>query len=147
MEKGPLRGRSLWWSATIICLMMALTAQAGGFKRPAWLGSTTEIIRITGVEFTDTATILSFHERNKPGWWIRIAKEAFLEDMGRRRYKAIRGEGITLGGRYVTPESGEGRFKVLFEPMPEDTRCFDFVEGFQGGNFRILGIHDASGDG
>ena len=92
MERRPLRGLPLWWSATIICLMMALTAQAGGFKHPAWLGSTTEIIRITGVEFTDTATILSFHERNKPGWWIRIAKETFLEDMGRRRYKAIRGE-------------------------------------------------------
>ena len=143
MEKRPLRGRSLWWSATIICLMMALTAQAGGFKHPAWLGSTTEIIRITGVEFTDTATILSFHERNKPGWWIRIAKEAFLEDMGRRRYKAIRGEGITLGERYVTPESGESRFRVFFEPMPEDTRCFDFVEGFQDGYYRILGIHEA----
>ena len=70
MGKILLRGMPLSWLAAIFCFMMALTAQAGGFKHPAWLGSTTEIIRITGVEFTDTATILSFHERNKPGWGI-----------------------------------------------------------------------------
>ncbi len=132
-----------WWLAAFLCVAGTSSATSEGFRNPSWLGSTTEVIRITDVEFTDTATILSFHERYKPGWWIQIAKETFLEDMSRRRYKAIRGEGITLGGRYVTPESGEGRFKVLFEPMPEDTRCFDFVEGFQGGNFRILGIHEA----
>ena len=39
----------------------------GGRKRTAWIGSTTEVIRITDVEFTDTATILGFHERYKPG--------------------------------------------------------------------------------
>ena len=135
--------KTLCGLATFLCVAGTSSATSEGFRNPAWLGSTTETIRITDVEFTDTATILSFHERYKPGWWIQIAQETFLEDMNRRRYKAIRGEGITLGEHYVTPESGEGRFKVLFEPMPEDTRCFDFVEGFQEGNFRILGIHEA----
>ena len=36
------------------------------------LHSTADAITVTNVEFTDTATILSIHEKNTPGWWIRI---------------------------------------------------------------------------
>lgn len=112
------------------------------FSRPAWVGTTTSLIRITKVEFTDTATILSFHERHKPGWWIRIAKDSWLLGDDNRTYKALRGEGIVLGEQYVTPPSGEGEFKVLFEPMPRKTRFFDFIEGNMKGAFRIYGVHE-----
>lgn len=112
------------------------------FSRPAWVGSTTSRIRITKVEFTDTATILSFHEQYKPGWWIRISRNASLLGDDNRTYKALRGEGIVLGEQYVTPPSGEGEFKVLFEPMSRKTRFFDFIEGNMRGAFRIYGVHE-----
>ena len=47
-----------------------------------------------------------------------------------------------LGEHYVTPPSGEGEFKVLFEPMPRKTRFFDFIEGNMRGAFNIYGVHE-----
>ena len=89
---------SLW-----CCALPAMARRGGGFSQPEWLGSTTEMVRITKVEFTDTATVVSFHERYKPGWWIQISKEAVLRGEDGREYRALRGEGITLGAHYVTP--------------------------------------------
>ncbi len=132
---------SLW-----CCALPAMARRGGGFSQPEWLGSTTETVRITKVEFTDTATVVSFHERYKPGWWIQISKEAVLRGEDGREYRALRGEGITLGAHYVTPESGEGQFKVLFEPMPRKTRFFDFIEGRAEGAIRIMGVHQAGRD-
>lgn len=94
------------------------------------------------VEFADTATIISFHERYKPGWWIQMSKDSWLLGDDNRKYKALRGEGIVLGEHYVTPPSGEGEFKVLFEPMPRKTRFFDFIEGNMRGAFNIYGVHE-----
>ena len=118
----------------------------GGFSQPEWLGSSTEVVRITKVEFTDTATVVSFHERYRPGWWIQIGQEAVLRGEDGREYRALCGDGITLGTHYVTPESGEGQFKVLFEPMPRKTRFFDFIESRDEGAFRIMGVHQAGRD-
>ncbi len=132
---------SLW-----CCTLPAMTRRSGGFLQPEWLGSSTDVVRITKVEFTDTATIVSFHERYRPGWWIQIAPEAVLRGEDGREYRALRGEGITLGAHYVTPESGEGQFKVLFEPMPHKTRFFDFIESRAEGAFHILGGHQAGRD-
>ena len=130
------------WLSLWCCALPAVARRGGGFSQPEWLGSSTELVRITKVEFTDTATIVSFHERYKPGWWIQMAKEAVLRGEDGREYKALRGEGIVLGEHYVTPPSGEGEFKVLFEPMPRKTRFFDFIEGNMSGAFNIYGVHE-----
>ena len=120
-----------WLLLAVLCCASpeATARKARTFSRPAWVGSTTSTIRITKVEFADTATIISFHERYKPGWWIQMSKDSWLLGDDNRKYKALRGEGIVLGEHYVTPPSGEGEFKVLFEPMPRKTRFFDFIEG------------------
>ncbi len=76
----------------------ATARKARTFSRPAWVGSTTSTIRITKVEFADTATIISFHERYKPGWWIRMSKDSWLLGDDNRKYKALRGEGHCAGG-------------------------------------------------
>ena len=137
----------VWLCLSLWCYTLPIVARrGGGFSQPEWLGSTTDVVRITKVEFTDTATIVSFHERNRPGWWIQMAQDAVLRGEDGREYRALRGEGITLGARYVTPESGEGQFKVLFEPMPRKTRFFDFIEGRGEGAFRIMGVHQAGRD-
>lgn len=134
-----------WLLLAMLCCVSpeeAAARRARTFSRPAWMGSTTSLIRITKVEFADTATIISFHEQYKPGWWIRIVKESYLLGEDGREYKALRGEGITLGENYVTPPGGEGSFKVLFEPLPRNTRFFDFIEGHAPGAFHIYGVHE-----
>ena len=133
-----------WLLLAVLCCASpkATARKARTFSRPAWVGSTTSTIRITKVEFADTATIISFHERYKPGWWIRMSKDSWLLGDDNRKYKALRGEGIVLGEHYVTPPSGEGEFKVVFEPMPRKTRFFDFIEGNMQGAFNIYGVHE-----
>lgn len=71
-----------------------------------------------------------------------MSKDSWLLGDDNRKYKALRGEGIVLGEHYVTPPSGEGEFKVLFEPMPRKTRFFDFIEGNMQGAFNIFGVHE-----
>ncbi|WP_276788992.1 hypothetical protein [Paraprevotella xylaniphila] len=104
-----------WLLLAVLCCASpkATARKARTFSRPAWVGSTTSTIRITKVEFADTATIISFHERYKPGWWIQMSKGTWLLGDDNQKYKALRGEGIVLGEHYVTPPSGEGEFKVV----------------------------------
>ncbi len=135
---------------TLLLCVMLMSAQAAfagktkTFTEPVCLATNTQVVTITKVEFTDTATIVSFHEKYKPGWWIRISKECYLIGEKGQKYMALKGEGITLDENYVTPESGEGDFKVLFEPMPKNTRLFDFAGGCAEKFFKIFGVHDKS---
>ena len=50
-----------WLLLAVLCCASpeAAARKARTFSRPAWVGSTTSTIRITKVEFTDTATIIS----------------------------------------------------------------------------------------
>ena len=60
-------------------------------------GSTTSTIRITKVEFADTATIISFHERYKPGWWIQMSKGTWLLGDDNRKYKPCGARALCWG--------------------------------------------------
>ena len=82
-----------WLLLAVLCCASpeATARKARTFSRPAWVGSTTSTIRITKVEFADTATIISFHERYKPGWWIQMSKDSWLLGDDNRKYKALRG--------------------------------------------------------
>ncbi len=143
-----MRHNKLLTLTALICamLMSAQSAFAGKtkvFTEPRWLGANTKTVSITKVEFTDTATIVSFHLKSTPDHWVRIANDSYLvgENIA-KKYMVIRGEGIVIGEQHTTPESGEDDFQVLFEPMPKNTRAFDFIEGDNPEGFRILGVHD-----
>lgn len=128
------------------CLaLFALTAHGRKTKtmeQPAWLLSNTgSSLTVTKVEFTDTATVVSFHSEYKPNEWIRIARASTLTGDDGKKYAARHGIGITLAKRFYMPPSGKTDFKVSFEPMPHTTRFIDFTEGPDG--WTIWGIHDS----
>ena len=80
------------WAWLLLAVLCCVSPEAAAkktrmFSRPAWIGSTTSVVRITKVEFSDTATIISFHERFKPGWWVKIAKDSYLIGEDGRHYK------------------------------------------------------------
>ena len=134
-----------WLLLAVLCCASpeATARKARTFSRPAWVGSTTSTIRNTKVELSrtllrlsvstsDTSRVGGFKCPRIPGFW----------EMTIGSIKPCGGEGIVLGEHYVTPPSGEGEFKVLFEPMPRKTRFFDFIEGNMQGAFNIYGVHE-----
>lgn len=131
---------------TLLSIILVLTAALAMAKkvqaidRPTWLSSDAgKSLTVTRVEFTDTATVVSFHSKYKPKWWIKISQLSYLIGDDGNRYRARTGIGIKLGDEFYMPESGEADFKVCFEPMPRKTRYVDFIEGPSG--WRIWGIH------
>ena len=128
---------------SLLMALLALTAQARKprvIENPQWISSNTgKSLTITRVELTDTATVLWFHSKYKPNKWIRISRAATLTDDSGRRYKARCGIGIKLSKRFYMPASGEADFKVSFDPLPRDTRAFDFIES--PADWKIWGIH------
>lgn len=125
---------------SLSCAQKLTAGNRKAFSNPKCVGSNTTLISIAHVEFSDTATIISF--RAAPGSSLRIAKASYLLGEKGRKYKALRGEGIILGEFINAPQEGETLFKVLFEPMPRKTRFFDFAEGQAYGDFRIYGVHE-----
>ena len=101
-------------------------------------------VEVTDVEFTDTATILTFFYKNRllPGS-ICILPQTYLSDEQDRHYKALFGVEHALG-EYFFPDEKGTYFHVGFEPMPADTRIFDMIEGNAESQFKIMGIHAPS---
>ena len=114
----------------VAVLLGACTRDPKVWDEVEYLHSTADAITVTNVEFTDTATILSIHEKNTPSWGIRIPEYTRLVGNKGKEYKIIGGEGIVIGEQFVTPEGGEAHFKLLFEPMPKRTHYFDYIESY-----------------
>ena len=49
-------------------------------------------------------------------------------------------EGVTLGKKFVMPESGETELTLYFEPLPKDTKVFNYIEGESRDDWQIKGI-------
>ena len=102
------------------------------------------IVQVTDVEYTDTATVLTFFFKNRlmPSS-ICILPKAYLSDEQDRHYKALFGVEHPLG-EYFFPDDEGVYFHVGFEPMPADVQVFDMIEGDGDGDFKIMGIHAPS---
>ena len=101
-------------------------------------------LRVTDVEFTDTATILTFfYKVRRPGFSLSILPQTYLSDEHGRRYKALFMVENWLGA-YFPSEPDGSVFHVGFEPLPEGTRVFDMKEGEGYHYFQILGIHSSN---
>lgn len=99
-------------------------------------------LSVTKVELTDTATTLYMHVEYRPKYWIRIAAGCFLQDLQGGRFALKAADGIKPGEKFYMPESGEHDFTLRFEPLPNGTKMFDFLESEKEGDWRIFGIHD-----
>ena len=139
-----MKPTKLFLFLTVAVLLGACTRDPKVWDEVEYLHSIADAITVTNVEFTDTATILSIHEKNTPGWEGRIPESTRLVGNKGKEYKIIGGEGIAIGEQFVTPESGEAHFKLLFEPMPRSTRHFDYVENYSLEGWRIYGLHHPS---
>ena len=101
-------------------------------------------IDVGAVTLTDTATILDINATFRPGYWIKIAQESYLESEG-KKYAMTGTDGITPDTEFWMPESGKASFRLFFDPLPADTRTLSFIEGDAPGAFRLIDI-DLTGE-
>ena len=87
---------------------------------------------IRHIELTDTATILSFEAFGGPDMGFKLNDKTYLEADG-HRYAIRTIEGGEINKYMHLSNKGEHSFKAIFEPIPLNTKQFDFIEEAKGG--------------
>ena len=88
-------------------------------ENPFIESANTMTIDISKVELSDTATVL-----------YTDAKKYALKGT----------QGIEADSLFWMPETGEASFRLSFEPLPQNTRSFDFIESDCDDCFKLFGI-------
>ena len=106
-------------------------------------GCTSLSLDITKVELKDTETVvyitarqISFPER---GNWFQFAGDTYLK-AGSRRYAITKADGIELNTHTYTGKDCKLDMAFHFQPLPQDTRSFDFIEGDGDRAFQFRGV-------
>lgn len=84
-------------------------------------------VDVAKVELADTATVLHIDAYYRPHYWISIASKGYLLADG-KRYALKKTDGIEADAKFFMPDSGEASFRLIFEPLPEQTKSFDYIE-------------------
>lgn len=87
------------------------------------------MVAIDKVVLSDTATVMYCTAKGKINSWFQFAPSTYLSDEEDARYPVKGAVGLTLGEKCYIPRAGQLEFRLLFEPMPEDTKIFDLIEG------------------
>ena len=141
---------------TVIIALFALVAGAGGAKgkQIVWEQPTTEFgtsygdgffntaLDITRVELKEKETLLymSVMQRSDyDDYWFQFASSSYLK-AGDKLYFITSADGIQLDTHQQTGIDGRSDVVLHFEPLPLDTKSFDFTEGDFNGAWTILGI-------
>ena len=124
----------------LMLLMTACTPKEKTVDFPTVGATNTTSIIIEKVEMTDSLTSLHIRGYNFPGWWIKIVKDSYLEADG-LTYEMLRADGIRLGKKLKMPADGDSLFVLHFQPLPLNTKKFDFIEGHEQGAFTLLDIN------
>lgn len=121
---------------------LATTANTPGprsIENPFIESANTMTLDIAKVELSDTATVLYTDAYFRPHYWIKISSESYLQADGKKY--ALKGtQGIEADSLFWMPETGEASFRLSFEPLPRDTRSFDFIESDCEDCFKLFGI-------
>ncbi len=124
--------------------LLALTActsqpESRTVELPPAAFANTRSLEVAKVTLTDSVTVIDIAAFYTPKYWIRIVSDSYLQADG-KKYMIRSGEGIDLDSLFWMPESGEATFKLLFEPLPINTKTFDFIESDCEDCFKIYGI-------
>lgn len=115
-------------SISLMLIAAASLASQAKTVEMSWYGGTnTDNLDISAVELTDTATIVTFHIKYRPGWWVKFAKECIIKADG-KDYAMRWADGIEPGKEFYLPESGEATVRLGFEPVPAETPAITFTE-------------------
>ena len=104
---------------------------------------------VNEVEFRPDETVLHITVRNRPNAWFSFGKSTVLKTEDDKSYPIINanktrdGEtDLALDKHIPLPESGKTDVALHFQPLPQDVRQFDLIEGYARNYFKIWDITD-----
>lgn len=100
------------------------------------------LAEITRVEFTNEETLVYMHLSRSPESRLRFSQAAYLQADG-KRYAVRCCDGLELGKEIFLTDNGKADVVFHFEPLPLNTKKFDFKENDAEGDFCILGVQSA----
>ena len=141
---------------TIITALLALFTIAGQAKEKArvWEQPTTEYgtsygdgffnlaLDVTKVELKETETVVyitAMQRSDYPDFSFQFVGDTYLK-VGETRYSLTSADGIELNKFVQTNKNGKRDMAFHFQPLPQDTKSFDFIEGDGDRAFQIKGI-------
>ncbi len=127
-------------SAVLYLAACSQKPHRGTIEAPLYEVRNTNTIEVSGIDLTDSTTVLHIEARFRPHWWIKIVSSTFLADENGNQYPIVSADGIELDKEFWMPDSGEAQFTLTFPPMPAGVNSIDFIEGYEQGAFRIWGI-------
>ena len=137
----------------LLLIMMAVAGQAKEvvWKNPsAYMGAYNSKFVITKVELKETEMVMHVSAYYMPGNWIRFDKNSYVKTPDGKRYGITSGaktdeteSDLQLDSLFWMPQSGKANLALHFNPLPLDTKEFDFTEGDYKEAFRFWNICDA----
>jgi len=101
------------------------------------------------VEFRPDETVLHITVRNRPNARFSFGKSTVLKTEDGKSYPIISAKNtrddetdLALDTHIPIPESGKTDVALHFQPLPQDVRQFDLVEGYARNFFKIWDITD-----
>ena len=140
---------------TIITALLALVWVTGQAKEKTivWEQPSTEVnteiegyfrtlLEITRVELARDETRVTMHVALRTDEWVKFASATHLVADG-KTYALRSLDGMELDKETCLTEHGHADIIFHFEPLPMNTKSFDFIEGYADGAFKLLGIEAA----
>jgi len=128
---------------SIIGLLLFSTsniAQIRTIEHPEYESCNTESLVISKVQIDDSETILYCDGFEEPNNWIYLTSGIYLKGKSGKIYKFLHSEGFEMDKQVFMPASGTVSFKLYMEPLDKKETSFDFIEGKDKNQSRILGI-------
>jgi len=123
-----------------LLLSVAVYAQTI-IEKPRYGLSTARTVNIVKIEVADTATVLYFHTTEKPGNWIYIPQQTYIQPLNdTNKLFVVASDGIPLNGKFVMTASGAVDYKLIFPKIAKSVNKVDYGEANSGGNWFIYDI-------
>ncbi len=110
-------------------------------ENPRYGIASKDYLHLTKIELTDSSTVLYFHVNFRPGNWIAIPKQTYIQPVGGGEKIFIKAtEGVPLDEKYTIPESGEVSYSLIFPRPDKNVTKIDYGEANESGSWFIYDI-------
>ena len=134
-----MKNKLIFLVAATMWLVTSCTQHNKCVENPFIESANTMTLDITKVELNDTATVLHMDAYYRPHYWIKISSESYLLADG-KKYALTATQDIEADSLFWMPDPGEASFRLTFEPLPHNTRSFDFIESDCDECFKLFGV-------